>query len=133
MTDFNRSGLRQILIFDAVSCAAMGFALFHFAEPITGITALPSAFLSYAGMLLFPIALFMAVAAFAGGLQPALVWLIIAGNVGWLIASIGSLLVIEANIIGVALVLAQAIFVGLLAYLEHRAWQRVDSRAHAIT
>lgn len=126
MISFNQNSLRHILIFDAVSCAAMGIVLFTMVEPINAVTAVPSALLMNAGMLLFPIALFMVVAAFAGSSYPALVWVVIAGNIAWLIASVASLFVIEPNSIGVALVLAQAAFVGLLAYLEHRAWRHLN-------
>jgi hypothetical protein len=52
------------------------------------------------------------------------VWLIVLGNIGWVIASLGILAFIAPNALGTIFILAQAAVVGVLALLEHGTLQR---------
>jgi hypothetical protein len=112
--------LRAVLLIDAASCAAMGLLMTFGATPIALMTELPAALLTAAGASLFPIAAFIA---FVGTREPIPlggVWLVIAGNVGWVLGSvllaIGDLA--APNVLGVALTLGQGAAVMLLALLE---------------
>lgn len=119
--------LRNILYADAATCAAMGALLVAGSSYIAGLTQLPSGLLFYAGSLLFPIAVFMAVIASRPVIPLIAVWLIIGGNVLWVAVSFGLLIGawIDPNIIGFAFITAQALAVAVLAKLEHGALSSV--------
>ncbi|MGL4234756.1 hypothetical protein [Tabrizicola sp.] len=129
MTNSDHGGLARILNFDALTCAAMGLFLLLGSGPIAGITAIPATLLFYAGAILIPIAIYMALVARAGTGSPLAVWLVILGNLGWVVASVALFGVIAPNGLGVALILGQAAVVGLLAWLEYRAWRGISARA----
>ena len=82
--------LNKILAFDALTCALMGALLILFAPALAAWLGLPRDLLFYAGWLLIPVALFMAL--LARGTPPWMggVWLVILGNAGWVLASLGA-------------------------------------------
>lgn len=124
-------GLARILTMDAATCAAMGALLVLAAGPICEITAIPTGLLFYAGVILIPIAIYMALVARAGTGSPLAVWLVILGNIGWVLASLALFGLIAPNAIGVAFILMQALVVGLLTWLEAEAWRGIAVRARA--
>ena len=117
----SRFSINTILAADAVTCAAMGALLVGTTEMVAGLTGLPVQLLHYVGSSLFPIAAFMAAAARFGAVWPAAPWLAVAGNLLWVLASIGLLFWIAPNALGVSFVLVQAAAVALLAWLEYAA------------
>jgi len=111
---------RGALIVDAAACALMGAALAIFASPLASLTALAPDLLRWAGLLLLPVAGFIAVTALRmPGFRPAL-WIIVIGNIGWIAASLVVLVLALPNPFGVALLLAQAAAVAVLTVLEAR-------------
>lgn len=114
--------LRTILLFDAAACVGMGALLVALAGPLAALMALPAPLLFWAGMILFPVAGFMAVVArWLPGNQPA-VMLVILGNVLWVAASVALLAgLVAPNALGVVFVLGQAAFVAVMARLEQLA------------
>jgi hypothetical protein len=114
-----RFTLKQVLGFDALTCAAFGALLTIGAAPLAGLLALPQSLLFYAGLVLFPCAALMWIT--ARTLAKPLVWTVILGNVAWVVASIAVLFVFEPNMLGVAFVIAQAVVVDVLAVME---WKR---------
>ncbi len=130
MTDLNQSFLRKLLLLDALTCSAMAFILTLASAPLASLLALPAPLLWYAGLLLIPIAAFMAVTALKGlHFRPA-VWIIIGGNELWVLASIALLVSdwISPNALGYAFIGLQAVVVAALALFEFRAFRR-DSLA----
>lgn len=117
---------RNIVLFDAVTCVAMGLLLVLAASPLAAWTAIPAALLFYAGLALLPIAAFMAAVARGQvrGLAGAAV--VIAGNVLWVIASVELMLGdwIAPNRFGYAFIGVQALAVAVLAALELYALRR---------
>jgi hypothetical protein len=117
---------RNIVLFDAATCAVMGLALVLAAAPIASLTLIPLALVHYAGVALLPIAAFMAAVALGrvrSIVGPALV---IGGNVLWVVAS-AALTVgdwIAPNGFGYVFIGAQAVAVALLATLELVALRR---------
>ena len=112
--------LPRVLWLDAMTCAAMGAVLIGASSWLAELTDIPHGLLFWAGVVLVPIALFMAVI----GLRPVAlgVWLVIIGNVVWVAASGASLIgFIEPNPFGVGFILAQALAVAGLAWLEYAA------------
>jgi hypothetical protein len=119
----SRFSLRNLLLADAATCAAMGLALVLGVAPLAALTALPATLLSYAGLALLPIAAVMLLIALRPALQPAGAWLVIAGNGAWVAASFALLLTgwVAPTTLGIAFVVVQALAVALLAKLEHGA------------
>jgi hypothetical protein len=113
--------LRNVLFFDAATCAVMGAALMLGADAIASLTLVPPSLLYYAGLALLPIAAFMALVAMPAN-PPALgVWLVILGNLGWVVASLALIFGswIAPNTLGVLFIGAQAAAVAILAALEY--------------
>jgi hypothetical protein len=81
---------------------------------------LPEALLFNAGLGLFPIAAFIGFAAARTRPIVAGVWVVILGNVGWVVGSVLLLVAggLAPNALGAAFVLVQAIAVAVLAELE---------------
>lgn len=112
--------LRAILLADAATCVAMGILLTAASGIVAELTRIPPALLFYAGAVLFPIAAFMAVVATRPAIPAAGVAIVIAGNVLWVAASMGLVAGpwIAPNMLGTGFVVAQALVVALLAWLE---------------
>jgi hypothetical protein len=111
--------LKSLLVIDALTCFVFGLLLVVAAAPLAGLLGLPQSLLFYAGVVLFPCAALMTLA--AKTLAKPLVAMVIAGNVAWVVASIALLSMFEVTTLGVAFVLAQAVAVSALAVLEWRA------------
>src|SRR5688572_20960432 len=111
--------LRQLLIVDAVTCLVTGIALVALTGVLAGLLGLPPTLLFWAGIILFPCAALMSLA--ARNLAGALVWLVIAGNGAWAVASVVVAFALEPTGLGFAFVLAQALLVAALGFLEWRA------------
>ncbi len=119
--------LRTLLALDAVTCLAMGTGLIALTAPIAGWTGLPAQLIAGAGWLLLPCAALMAAMALRP--HPAGIALIVAGNVGWVAASLAVAALSGANGLGVILVLAQALAVAGIAYAERAAWKAAGPAA----
>lgn len=116
--------LNKILALDALTCALMGIALIFLATALSGLLALPQDLLFHAGWLLLPIALFMALLARQSRPSAAGTWLVILGNLAWVVASLTVLLIADPNALGVGFVVIQAIVVAGLARAEFGALPR---------
>lgn len=124
------SSLRSILLIDATTCALMSVLLTAGSGVAGQIMQLPAALLFYAGLSLFPIAVFMTVVALRDPVQPTAAWLIISGNVLWVAASFGLLVSgwIAPNYLGAGFITLQALVVAVLARLEYTALHHVHWR-----
>ena len=121
--------LRNALLADAASCVSMGLIIALGNRMIAALTAIPTSLLFYAGLLLLPIGLFMAMVAARPNAPSALTWPIIIGNLLWAVLSFGLILsgLIQPNALGVALIVAQALVVLALTALEYGALQRATA------
>jgi hypothetical protein len=101
--------LRTVLRIDAATCVATGLLMTVGTKPLAGLTQLPPGLLLAAGLSLLPIAAFI-----------VFVWLIIFGNIGWVLASVWLLIAgaVTPNALGAAFVIVQAVAVAALATLE---------------
>lgn len=118
--------LLTLLNLDALTCAGMGAALIGGADMIAGWTDIAASFLFWTGVVLLPIAAFMAISA---RLTPVRAWavnIVILGNLGWSIASIVLPVagIISPNLLGWVLILGQAIIVAAMAFAEFCAGRR---------
>lgn len=117
--------LRRVLLADALTCFLFGLLLAVAAGAMAELIGLPRSLLFYAGLVLFPCAALMAIAAMT--LNRHLVRVVIAGNVAWVAASVAVLVLYEVTGLGAAFVLGQAVAVTVLAFLE---WRSGSAPAH---
>ncbi len=112
--------LRNVLLIDATTCVITGALMTLGSGVLTQLTSIPRDLLLYAGLSLFPIAAFMAVAATRAALSSTAVWLVILGNVAWVAGSLWLLVggTISPNAFGFVFIAAQAVAVAVLAELE---------------
>jgi hypothetical protein len=112
--------LRTVLRIDAATCVATGLLMTLGASSLAGLTQLPSQLLFAAGLSLLPIAAFIVFVAARAPVWPLGVWLIILGNIGWVLASVWLLIAgtVTPNALGAAFVIVQAMAVAVLATLE---------------
>ncbi|HEY6123822.1 MAG TPA: hypothetical protein VIV63_04165 [Steroidobacteraceae bacterium] len=113
--------LRRMLALDGITCLLMGLVLVLAADELSKLFALPVNLLVYAGILLFPCAALML--AIAGRPWPpsTLVWMVIAGNALWVLASlVVALVLFEPSALGLSFLLLQAAVVAVLLVYELR-------------
>ena len=118
--------LQNVLLLDAATCIAAGALMAFGSDFVAGLTAIPAPLLTWAGLILFPCAALMIFAGLQASPSRPIVWLIVLGNIGWVIASLGVFAFIAPNALGTIFILAQAVVVAVLALLEHNALQRSD-------
>ena len=111
--------LRIILKIDAASCLGMAALILPLAGGLQGALGVPLNMLISAAISLIPIGLFILWLGFRRAAAPALLWLVILGNIGW---AAGSLLV-AAELPGITplgrnMVAGQGMAVLLLAAAE---------------
>ena len=124
--------LKRVLLLDAASCLGMGALLALGAGALAPVFGLDSALLFGAGAVLIPVGLFILWVGARRNLIPAAVYLIVAGNLLWVLESL--LVVRGAESItglGTAFVLAQAAAVAGLSTLEWIGVRRVRAAAAA--
>ncbi|MGL4291643.1 MAG: hypothetical protein ACRCVA_35155, partial [Phreatobacter sp.] len=112
--------LRRVLAVDAVSSGAMGLLLIAGAGLLEPLLAIPKLHLMVAGAILVPFALGVGFVAARAELSRKAVWAIVAINALWVIESFALMLAgaISPNLLGMAFVTAQAVFVTVMAELE---------------
>jgi hypothetical protein len=112
--------LRTVLLVDAATCVATGLLMALGAGILADVTAIPALLLLYAGISLFPVAVFIALVAMYGLVAPA-VWGVIAGNALWVAGSVLLLVdgLISPNPLGYVFIGGQAVAVAVLAELEY--------------
>jgi hypothetical protein len=122
--------LRTVLLVDAATCVATGLLMALGADLVAEYTAIAAPLLRYAGLSLFPLAAFIAVAGTCS-LVSAAVWVVIAGNALWVAGSVLLLAggFISPNFLGYAFVGAQAVAVAVLAELEYFGLRQTEAVA----
>src|SRR5215471_947436 len=79
--------LRTVLLVDATTCVATGLLMAFGADLVAGLTAIPASLLRYAGVSLFPVALFIAGVGMRNSVPAPGVWVVIIGNALWVAGS----------------------------------------------
>lgn len=121
--------LRRILALDSLSCAAMGLLMALGAAALASLFGLPEPLVRTAGLLLLPLAVFILWLASRPAPPPALVWMVILGNVGWTAESLIVLVQHQPTALGTAFVSAQAAAVFGLAVLEYVGLRKARATA----
>jgi hypothetical protein len=123
--------LRRALMLDALASGATALLLIAAAGFLDALLGLPVALLRGAGLLLVPYVAFVAFVATRPRIEPAAVWVIVACNVLWVLASFLVLLSgkLAPTGLGIAFVVAQAIVVALLGELQVMGLRRPAAKA----
>ncbi|HEY0628650.1 MAG TPA: hypothetical protein VGD23_04915 [Sphingomicrobium sp.] len=111
--------LKRVLLMDAASCLAMGALLLIAAGALSGLFGIDRSILLLAGAILIPSGLFMTWTALRAPIAPALVSIIILGNILWVGESfllLGQISGVTA--IGQAFIVVQALGVAGITALE---------------
>lgn len=121
--------LRRLLLVDALTCAAMGPVLIAGSGYLEQLTRIPGALLFWLGLVLLPVAVFMAAVALRNPVPVPGAIMVVVGNVLWVLGSVLLLVMpwISPNAVGAAFIAAQAMVVLLLALLE---WRSVGGAQH---
>jgi len=119
--------VKPLLLVDAACCLAMGLLLVSLPATIEAWTGIPTSLSLWAGLILFPVAGLMAWLGSRPAPPRAGLWLVIAGNEAWIVASVLILATgwIAPNALGTAFILAQAAFVAGITTLEFLAARRM--------
>ena len=123
--------LRRVLALDSASCAAIGLLLAFDAAPLSELFGLGERLLFGAGLLLLPLAAFIAWLASRPSPPSLLVWAVIVGNLAWTAESF-LLISTEAGKItalGTAFLAAQALAVLAISALEYAGLRRIRAAA----
>lgn len=112
---------------DAISGIAMGLSVVAMAEALAPLLGLPAQLLSACGLALFPFAALMLLAARSARPPAALVWLVILGNVAWVLGSIYLSVSLALTGLGQVFVLGQALAVAVMVELEYTGWRRLSA------
>jgi len=117
---------RTVLLIDAATCVATGLLMTLGADIVAGLTAIPSPLLLYAGLSLFPVAIFIGLVGTRESLSPPAVWVVIIGNALWVAGSVLLLFggMIAPNALGYVFIGIQAAAVAVLAELEYFGLRR---------
>ncbi|MBA2253877.1 MAG: hypothetical protein H0W07_02015 [Chloroflexi bacterium] len=115
--------LRRVLIVDALASGATALLLIVAADLLHSLLAVPGTLSRAAGLLLVPYVAVVAILALRARFPAIAVWAVIAANLLWTAASALVLAsgAIAPNLLGYAVVLAQAIVVGVLGALQYVA------------
>jgi hypothetical protein len=124
--------LRRALLADAIFSGVSAVLLSLGAGALASLLHLPQSLLRETGLFLIAYA---AVVGWLGTRQSilrSLVWIVVAGNAAWALASIALLFSgwVAPNLLGEAAVATQAIAVGIFAELQYVGLRRSD---HALT
>ena len=114
------SYVRNVLSLDAATSGIAGVAMIAGAGFISGLTALPSSLLFWAGVILLPWTALLAYFSRHSTMSRIVMIDIVAVNALWVVASIGILVagLVTPNMLGVAFVIAQAAAVLLFTVLQ---------------
>ena len=121
--------LRRVLALDSLSCLALGLAMGLGAALLAPLFGLPEPLVRIAGLALLPLGAFIGWLASRPAPPPALVWVVILGNVGWTAESFVLLGQHQPTALGTAFVAAQAAAVLGLAALEYLGLRKARATA----
>jgi Na+/melibiose symporter-like transporter len=124
--------LRTVLWADAASCAGTGLLQLLATPLLASWFGLPASLLTVTGLALLAVALFAAILASRRVPPRAGVWIMVAGNLAWLLGCLELLFAGHGvSTLGYAWIAVQAVVVGVLAELEWLAIRRAPAAAWA--
>lgn len=122
--------LRHALIADALACSALVLLQLSLPDFLARQLQLPSVLLTGSGIFLAAYVVLLIVLASSKSVWKAMVGLVVVGNVGWAAGCIALAALAAPSGLGVAYLLAQAVFVLVIARFE---WVGLSGSAVATT
>lgn len=121
--------LRRALLADALASGAVAVLLVAVPSLLEGLLAIPATFLRWAGLILIPYVLLVALLGTRDTIAPGLAWMVVLANVAWVAASVLVLVMksIEPNTLGLLFVLGQAAVVAALGAAQFAGLRQPDS------
>ena len=118
--------LRRALLVDAIFSGASAVLLILGASALASLLNLPEPLLRETGLFLVAYAALVGWLGTRPSMPKALVWIVVAGNAAWALASIALLFSgwVAPNLLGEAAVALQAIAVGVFAELQYVGLRR---------
>ena len=123
-TQPNSMFLRSVLIADAAISGTAGLFLALAAAPLHQFLGISEALMRYAGVSLIPFAAVLVYLAARREVSQHSIAAIIALNIAWVVASVGSLFVIEPKPLGYGFVVIQALAVVAFAEMQYVGLRR---------
>ncbi|VIO76952.1 hypothetical protein CI1B_68240 [Bradyrhizobium ivorense] len=120
--------LRRAFIADAVFSGVSAAAMVLDAGPLASFLNLPEALLRETGLFLVAYAALVGWLGARAAVPKPLVLLVIVGNAAWTLASIALLFsgAVSPNLLGIIVIMAQAIATGVLAELQYAGMRRSE-------
>lgn len=112
--------LKRALLADACVSGAVALLQLVASKPLATYTGLSSSLLLGTGVFLVAYVSLLIVLALRESVQARLIWLVIAGNLGWAIAALSLAALQPLAALGCAFALVHAVAVTTFAYLEYR-------------
>jgi hypothetical protein len=124
--------LKRVLLVDGLTSLTLGVLLMVAAGVAGKALGLPEGLLRAAGLICLPFGAGVLWLARQGRPPEAAIWAVIAANGGWVAASIVLLVSgwVSPTMLGLVVVIAQAVIVGLFAELQYVGWRRVHQPMH---
>ncbi len=118
--------LRRAMLADAVLSGTTGLLMIAGAGILSKFLAIPQPLLFWAGLILVPYVAYVVYVGTRTVIPQGGVWLVIAANAVWTLASAGLLVTgpIAPNILGHAFIVAQAVVVAVLGELQYVGLRR---------
>jgi hypothetical protein len=110
--------LRYALIADALACTALVVLQLSLVELLASQLQLPAILLTGSGVFLAVYVALLIVLAGSKSVLKAMVWLVVVGNVAWAIACLALAALPGPSGLGLAYLIAQAVFVLVIARIE---------------
>jgi hypothetical protein len=110
--------LRNALIADALACTALVVLQFGLVELLASQLQLPAILLTGSGVFLAVYVALLIVLTGSKSVLQAMVWLVVVGNVAWAIACLALAALPGPSGLGLAYLVAQAVFVLVIARIE---------------
>jgi hypothetical protein len=112
--------LKRALLADAGVSGAVALLQLVASKPLADFTGLPAGLLVGTGVFLVGYVSLLIALAVRESVWSSLIWLVIAGNLGWAVAALSIAALQPLAALGTAFVLVHALAVTTFAYLEYR-------------
>ncbi len=118
--------LRNALLLDAVVSVVVGLPMAAAAHPLAAATGLPVPLLFWAGIICLPYAGLLALFSHQASINSGVVLTVVIGNAVWMLACLALAFAgwVLPTALGIAFLIAQAVFVALFAELQWWGWRR---------
>jgi hypothetical protein len=122
--------LRRILVVDAITSGSSALILLLIGGSVADRLGLPPSLVQSVAIALVPFSIFVALLARQERVAPAAVWTVIVLNGAWVIASIwlATSSIVPRNALGNAVIVVQALMVGVLGELQYVGLRRLRAR-----